>query len=349
MQNKQLQAVAYHEAGHAVMGFLLGRKILGASVIPDESSMGRVEFDTSWIKELHEWDERFSDEMVFQLLIHLAGPAAEEIYTGEYVPIYGEYETDIQKAVDAAEYLVGNSKELDDYLDRAYECATIILTEHWEAVKAVADSLLKHRQLDGWKVSSIIRRYVHLPNYLAKKLDKLDYLVNIKIRILETLAEHCNDKRLLRNLLIAEKLYARTLYEAKHMLADYKDLLQYVCQETEDPDALDSIEYINAIEEINKKYEFKHGLYTVQLLQWLDEIGVEFTPNEIQTIFSIPERDWDRYAKNTDNIGLIEAIMRKGLGDEAFSDMLFDSVVEFIMNNEELRNQARMKLKEIFS
>src|SRR4051812_15984182 len=37
-------AVAYHEAGHAVVAVLLGRHVLRVSIVPDDRSSGRVIF-----------------------------------------------------------------------------------------------------------------------------------------------------------------------------------------------------------------------------------------------------------------------------------------------------------------
>lgn len=51
--------VAYHEAGHAVASFLLGREVLRASIIEAEDSKGRVDNQprgTDWINRLEEAD-----------------------------------------------------------------------------------------------------------------------------------------------------------------------------------------------------------------------------------------------------------------------------------------------------
>src|SRR5688500_8614273 len=42
MTNKQLEATAYHEAGHAVLGVYFGWKLRAVSIIPREGSAGRV-------------------------------------------------------------------------------------------------------------------------------------------------------------------------------------------------------------------------------------------------------------------------------------------------------------------
>src|SRR5271154_137066 len=68
---------AYHEAGHAVMALALGRPVDHVSILPDAQFLGHCEFRKAVFRPSEDWLER-------EMLIALAGAAAEARHTGEY-------------------------------------------------------------------------------------------------------------------------------------------------------------------------------------------------------------------------------------------------------------------------
>jgi ATP-dependent Zn protease len=71
------KATAYHEAGHAVAALVLGRPVHKVSVLPNRDRLGWCEFRKGVFRPSEDWLER-------ELLIALAGMAAEARHTGEY-------------------------------------------------------------------------------------------------------------------------------------------------------------------------------------------------------------------------------------------------------------------------
>src|SRR5881409_1284286 len=71
------EATAYHEAGHAVMALALGRPVDRVSVRPSKEQLGICHFRKPVFRPSEDWVER-------EILIALAGLAAEARHTGEY-------------------------------------------------------------------------------------------------------------------------------------------------------------------------------------------------------------------------------------------------------------------------
>jgi ATP-dependent Zn protease len=77
MEPRHDQATAYHEAGHAVVALVLGRPVQRVSILPDRETAGQCEFGKSVFRPSEDWLER-------EILISLAGIAAEARHTGDY-------------------------------------------------------------------------------------------------------------------------------------------------------------------------------------------------------------------------------------------------------------------------
>ena len=71
------ERTAYHEAGHAVMALALGRPVDHVSIRPDAQRLGHCDFRKPVFRPSEDWLER-------EMLISLAGPAAEGLFAGEY-------------------------------------------------------------------------------------------------------------------------------------------------------------------------------------------------------------------------------------------------------------------------
>src|SRR5262245_61449239 len=71
------EATAYHEAGHAVAALALDRPVMKVSIKPDRDRLGICAFGKAVFRPSQDWLER-------EVLIALAGMAAEAKHTGEY-------------------------------------------------------------------------------------------------------------------------------------------------------------------------------------------------------------------------------------------------------------------------
>src|SRR4051812_47558937 len=77
MEEQYNQVTAYHEAGHAVAALALGRPVRYVSVLPGRELLGWCEFGKATFRPSEDWLER-------EILIALAGVAAQARHTGEY-------------------------------------------------------------------------------------------------------------------------------------------------------------------------------------------------------------------------------------------------------------------------
>src|SRR3954465_12559822 len=77
MEQQYDERTAYHEAGHAVVALALGRPVAHVSVLPGREHLGLCEFGKGVFRPSEDWLER-------EILIGLAGLAAEARFTGDY-------------------------------------------------------------------------------------------------------------------------------------------------------------------------------------------------------------------------------------------------------------------------
>ncbi len=167
MRKKEL--VAYHEAGHAVMGVLVPgydtlRKI---SIIPRGAAGGITFFQPT--DENAESALYTKQYLLSQIKVALGGRAAEEIIYGsdyittgassDYVQVYtiaremvttygfGRHNFDYKNmSQDAANLL---DMEIDEIVDTAYNETKMLLKEHITRLTAVKDKLIEDEVIDG--------------------------------------------------------------------------------------------------------------------------------------------------------------------------------------------------------
>lgn len=176
--------VAYHEAGHAVVGVLLRWAIRYVSIIPDDQTLGRVYHPRR--SELDYWlaeevkspnasvpslrkrvalplSELTSAQIGMRhrraridIAVRLAGRKAEKRFTGEWTdPCVG---SDRLEVVELALHLASELPiTADRIIVRESARASRLLAENWPSVEAVARALLVHNRLTGRVVRAIVK------------------------------------------------------------------------------------------------------------------------------------------------------------------------------------------------
>src|SRR5436305_10153442 len=121
------EATDYHEAGHAVMALALGRPVDCVSIRPNRVQLGVCHFRKPVFRPSEDWLER-------EILIALAGLAAEAIYTGEYA--WDEAARDRRYALDLALQRAGTARKAERLERRLLSKAEHILGQagNWRAV-----------------------------------------------------------------------------------------------------------------------------------------------------------------------------------------------------------------------
>lgn len=157
MSVESLWLTAYHEAGHAVVSWVVGLEIERASIEPQGSSLGRV--TTADIENMEAYDELLCRHLVSSY----AGVKAEELCTGRPTDPDNpnldpknqgsDWDTVVLLTLKLADREESAQAALQEW---ANEEALRILRENWRGVEAAAEALLRHRNLDSADLSRIL-------------------------------------------------------------------------------------------------------------------------------------------------------------------------------------------------
>ena len=141
------EATAYHEAGHAVIALVLGRSVQRVSILPKLQTLGRCEFQKGRTRPSEDWLER-------EILISLAGLAAEARHTGQYA--WDGAARDLQTVKQLATQRAGE-RHVERLQKRLLSKVEHMLEqpETWRAVQLIAAELLRSETISG-------RAVVHL-------------------------------------------------------------------------------------------------------------------------------------------------------------------------------------------
>ncbi len=144
---KRIEAIAYHEAGHAVCSLALNRAFKYVTIVRDGNTLGhcqglvyrggqRLETD------VYEGNGRGRDWIEKQVKICLAGNVAERIYAGRNV-VTGS-NADFTNAMDLLEHLCGSVEESGAYFDLLFvrTCNRITAPSNWMKVERLVAELL---------------------------------------------------------------------------------------------------------------------------------------------------------------------------------------------------------------
>ena len=136
-----LEATAYHEAGHAVMALALGRSIQRVSILPGREWLGRCEFQKGRARPNEDWLER-------EIFISLAGLAAEARHTGQYVWVGAAQ--DLRNVRRLTTQRAGE-RQADRLQRRLLAKVEHLLarSENWRAVVLIAAELLRCETISG--------------------------------------------------------------------------------------------------------------------------------------------------------------------------------------------------------
>jgi hypothetical protein len=165
--SRSIQRTAYHEAGHVVMAFALRRAVRHVSIVPDDSSDGRLVKHklTDNFHPDYESDARTRRLVEREIMICLAGGVALAKFQGNRRDLGDDQ--DWRHAVYLADYVssgvggyVGDDGEATvAYLRWLQVRAKILLSLpwHWRAVEEIAQSLVERKELSGREARRIYR------------------------------------------------------------------------------------------------------------------------------------------------------------------------------------------------
>ncbi len=154
---------AYHEAGHATIGFVLGGAVESMQLGGESDHPGVRQFGDCRIA----WKgvgSNLNTQCQREILTILAGPAAEMVYRGESFGIgeFAPWQQDWQMAWHLVGSLASEKAAKLKILGGVVMQLKEILgrDDCWPAVAALADALLAHEHLEEEEVSETLRFWI---------------------------------------------------------------------------------------------------------------------------------------------------------------------------------------------
>jgi ATP-dependent Zn protease len=152
------ELLAYHEAGHAVAGHVLGLTVEGLSIVPGEHYAGLADVPVD-LDSAYGSPEESDDYLRRHLVCFLAGAVAEEILTGEPVDLgpKSAYRGDWNGAADCVVAMAGLDVERQVAEGaEAFKKTRAILRGNWAVVVALAEALIEQRELTREQVLDVV-------------------------------------------------------------------------------------------------------------------------------------------------------------------------------------------------
>ncbi len=157
----KLATVAYHEAGHAVACFYLGRRVDRVTIVPRDGSLGHVSGRAlpRSVERSGELDTRRERQAAEDAIIAtLAGPIAEARFKGRRNHVGAS--SDDHQAVNLAFRLWSAPAVATAYLDFLGARAQELIDVLWYLVDSLAAELLERRTLSGVETHRTLRRAI---------------------------------------------------------------------------------------------------------------------------------------------------------------------------------------------
>jgi ATP-dependent Zn protease len=156
----QQTAVAYHEAGHAVVAHAQHVKIRAVTIRPQDDALGQVvvKHPRWFLPELNAGSEkgRVLSYAIDVAVVIFAGPAAERLFTGRHNHVGADF--DYQTVGSLAANLCGSERQRRAMLRWLRVTADELVASDRirEGIEAVAQSLIKRQRLTSGEVNEVI-------------------------------------------------------------------------------------------------------------------------------------------------------------------------------------------------
>jgi len=154
MNRNEERDVAYHEAGHAVAAIAVGMSFKSVSIIPSESSWGRLLLRK--MSDFHpdvERDRRTVNLAKKYMFAALGGPVSEK----KRGRGGGLGEGDVQEVFNMAARLCGSFEETEAYVNFTWCQVEQSVKLNWKAIRIVVRQLIKCKTLKCQEVKALIQ------------------------------------------------------------------------------------------------------------------------------------------------------------------------------------------------
>ncbi len=155
-------AIAYHEAGHAVMAVWLGGEVLRVTIEPDHDDGPRRDGEA-----MVRWHHRGLTARQLrerELMTVLAGPIAEMTHQETNLPISSlpQWAEDFRIACEISAMIVELPSQRRRMLEAVTDQVHLLVKRHdfWQAIAEVADQLEAYETIEGEEVSECVNRWL---------------------------------------------------------------------------------------------------------------------------------------------------------------------------------------------
>jgi hypothetical protein len=160
-RTRALEGTAYHEAGHAVASFELGRGVRRVSIVRDGDQYGHVlNHQLPRFHPDYNSDGRTRARVEQRVMILYAGGIAEAKHKGHRRRL-GDG-ADQQRAMNLASYIAGETEELEAYLRWLWLRTRNLIDLRWAAVGHFAAELLARRHMNGREARAAWEKAIRL-------------------------------------------------------------------------------------------------------------------------------------------------------------------------------------------
>ena len=156
MKGKSSNRIAYHEAGHAVIGRVLGMTCGVATIVPDYEALESGHAITNVDRSISDWDARGRWRWVSmfraRIMMLMAGRESEiEVFGKDADAQFGDA-CDLHEIDGSLDEANVDGSQLDRWRMRTRG----LVRRHRDAITKVATALLKHRVLSAEQIDEIV-------------------------------------------------------------------------------------------------------------------------------------------------------------------------------------------------
>jgi len=159
MTNEIERLTAYHEAGHAVMASLCGRRVTRLEIVGDDDHTGACHSLTFPPERTRPVDPALPNaDLEARILCTCAGIVAESIVSGGQS--WDESSEDLDRAVRLSIRLLGDCARVIQYLESVRRHLEHLLCLHWPLVETLALALMERKALNDEEIQEVLQRSV---------------------------------------------------------------------------------------------------------------------------------------------------------------------------------------------
>lgn len=176
-----------------------------------------------------------------------------------------------------------------------------------------------------------------------KSLERMERFSELSVaiwdRFLQTqslddeLAELRRRRKMWINMIVARKMYARTLEQVyiNHQLRKTQ-ILRSLHLVSDDADLLNELEMSRQIVIHLMALRRENGRWLLNIGRWMERWNIQLTDAELRTTLTISEADWRENEDRLQNRTIEEVTLRVDISDQAFCNQVMDEMANILFD-----------------